>query len=107
MFRIIGRSYWFQWHFFSVGILLESFFEPWKRLGEEKGEKFKLDQWLQATVINTMMRLIGVSLRTMILIFAILAFLVTTLISALFVAVWTLLPFLIVLLLVKGIQFVV
>lgn len=104
MFRIIGRTYWFEWHFFSVGILLKTFFDPWKRLGEEKGEKFKLEQWLQATVINTMMRLIGVSLRLVILIFALFGFVVTTLVVALFVVAWCLLPFIIIALFVRGIQ---
>lgn len=104
MFRIIGRTYWFEWHFFSVGILLKSFFEPWKRLGEEKGEKFKLEQWLQATVINTLMRLIGMSLRLVILAFALAVFAFTTLVVSLFVAMWCLLPFIIIALVVRGIQ---
>ncbi|MEK7644970.1 MAG: hypothetical protein AAB391_01410 [Patescibacteria group bacterium] len=104
MFRIIGRAYWFEYHFFSVGILLRSFFEPWKRLGEEKGEKFKLEQWLQATVINTLMRLIGVTLRAMILMFALAVCVLTTLVVALFVAMWCLLPFIILALFVRGVQ---
>ena len=104
MFRIIGRAYWFEYHFFSVGILLRSFFEPWKRLGEEKGETFKLDEWLQATVINTLMRLIGMSLRAVILIFALIVCVVTTVVVALFVAMWCLLPFIILALIVRGIQ---
>ena len=107
MFRIIGRSYWFEWHFFSVGIILKSFFEPWKRLGEEKGEKFKLEQWLQATVINTLMRLIGMSLRAMILVFAGIVFVATTIVVTLFVAMWCLLPFIILSLVVRGIQLAV
>lgn len=106
MFRLIGRMYWFEWHFFSVGILLRSFFQPWKRLGEEKGEKFKLEQWLQATVINTMMRLIGISLRAVILAFSLMVFAVTTLVVALFVSMWCLLPIIILALLVRGVQFV-
>lgn len=104
MFRLIGRACWFEWHFFSVGILLRSFFEPWKRLGEEKGEKFKLEQWLQATVINTLMRLIGMSLRALILIFALAVFVFTTLVVTLFVAMWCLLPFIVVALVVRGLQ---
>lgn len=107
MFRIIGRAYWFVWHFFSVGILLRSFFEPWKRLGEEKGEKFVFEQWLQATVINTLMRLIGMTLRTMILLFAVAVFAFTTLVVALFVSLWCVLPFVILALFVRGIQLAV
>ena len=107
MFRLIGRTYWFEWHFFSVGILLHSFFEPWKRLGEEKSEKFQLEQWLQATTINALMRLIGMCFRALILVFAFIVFGVTTLVLALLVSMWCLLPFIILALIVRGIQLMV
>lgn len=107
MFRLIGRAYWFEWHFFSVGILLKSFFEPWKRLGEERDEKFKFEQWLQATLINTLMRIIGMSLRAVILVFAFGVFVFTTFVLAMFVAMWCLLPFIVIALVVKGIQLAV
>ncbi len=107
MVHLIGRAYWFQWHFFSIGILFRSFFEPWKRLGEEKGEKFQFDQWLQATVINTLMRLIGMSARAVILVFALLVAVASTLVMVLFAAAWCVLPLLIVSLLVKGVVLLV
>lgn len=107
MVRLIGRAYWFEFHFFSLPLILDSFFEPWKRLGEEHGEKFHLQQWAQATIINTLMRLIGIALRSMILIFALIALIATTFVIALFVAAWCILPLLILALIVKSIVLIV
>lgn len=59
--RLYANASWFIFNFFSVRILLGTFFSPWKRLREnDSGETGMLG----ALIINLVTRLVGMAART-------------------------------------------
>lgn len=84
---------WFVYNFFSVPMILRTFFSPWKRLGEEPRSGFHPQEFFEALVVNTMMRIVGVIIRTFFLTFAIMALVVTLLGGMATLILWPVLPF--------------
>lgn len=65
--------FWFTYHFFSIPQLLRSYFAPWKRMTEERGDTFSFEDLAGFVVINVISRLIGMLLRTIIIGFGLIA----------------------------------
>ncbi|QQR64254.1 ATP-dependent Clp protease ATP-binding subunit [Candidatus Roizmanbacteria bacterium] len=78
-------------HFFSVSFLLKSLFEPWKNVVEDEGPNASMKTWYDTQIFNVISRTLGFVLRSSLLI----AYLVTTLLYALFLPIATLFFFLI------------
>ena len=55
---------WFVFNFFSIPLLLRTFFVPFHRLQETAVKGFNIEQWAQAFLVTTLMRLVGALLRT-------------------------------------------
>jgi hypothetical protein len=55
---------WFVYNFFSIPLLLRTFFVPFHRLQETAVKGFNIEQWAQALLVTTLMRLVGALLRT-------------------------------------------
>lgn len=86
----------FVYNFFSVGILLRSYFAPWRRMGEEYPvDKFDFANLGSVLVVNTIMRLVGIFMRTIIIIFGLLCLFATLVFYPLLVLGWLLLPLII------------
>jgi len=60
--------FWFIVNFFSLPQLLKSFFAPWKRIVEGRGEKFNLEDLAGFIIIGIISRLIGIILRATVII---------------------------------------
>lgn len=104
----VKTLFWFAGHFFSIEILLKTFFQPWKRLNEEKGSAAGgLEDWFGRFVINTLMRFIGIVCRSSILFMAVISFLILAVSSVGLFLVWLALPFLILMLLAKAIALII
>jgi len=94
--NITGNFVWFLWHFFSVGVLLQTFFDPWQRIHEERKRGLDIEGWLSTFLINIVMRGVGMLIR--------LIFILLGIVSMAFVAVsgvvvflaWLVLPVLII-----------
>lgn len=59
---------WFTFHFFSIPQLLKSFLSPWKRMTEERGQTFNFEDLASFIIINLISRIVGVLLRTVLII---------------------------------------
>jgi hypothetical protein len=107
MLRIAGNYMWFFWHFFSIPLLLKTFFYPWKRLDEEKKKGFGISKTFERFTVNTLMRIVGMLIRTVTIALGLL-----TLVSA-FIAglvgfmLWTVLPFVVILFFVNGLLLII
>ncbi|MDD5357413.1 MAG: hypothetical protein PHS53_04675 [Candidatus Pacebacteria bacterium] len=102
---IVGIAHnfiWFLYHFFSVPILLKTFFSPWRRLNEEYRGGFNVEAIFSSFVVNTMMRIVGVLIRAVTLFVAFFVLCVSILLSASFLVIWCFLPFLVALLVYQG-----
>ncbi|OGZ49815.1 MAG: hypothetical protein A3C83_01745 [Candidatus Ryanbacteria bacterium RIFCSPHIGHO2_02_FULL_47_25] len=76
--------HWFVYHFFSMPVLFESFFAPFHRLRERARAGFDIEDWLGVIVINVLMRIVGMIVRTAFLALGILAECVVFLLGSFF-----------------------
>ena len=95
---------WFCYHFFSIPLLVKTFFAPWRRMGEAypKG----LDIAGSTLLINSLMRLIGIIMRFF-LIFVGLVSLVLVCIAGLAAFIlWIILPWLAIIIFISGFRLI-
>lgn len=86
---------------FSVAILVNTLFAPWKRMTTVSGKA--LDARIQAMLDNLVSRCVGFFVRLFVLIAAGVSILITFILAAVMAAVWPLVPALIIVCAVKGI----
>jgi hypothetical protein len=85
----------FEFHFFSVKELLLTLFQPFQRLKEGYGTSIvDFENIATALVVNTLMRLVGFFVRTVILIFAAVTILISAILLPIILLIWLVLPFL-------------
>lgn len=96
--RAATNLFWFLAHFFSLELILKTFFVPWKRLGESQGA------WMERVVVNSTMRVIGVCMRILLLASAAVSFVLLAGVVVIAFALWLVLPIIIIVLLVVGIR---
>jgi hypothetical protein len=65
--RVWGNLEWFFYHFFSVPALLATFFQPFKRLQEGYGKGLDVGRWTETFIMNTVMRFVGMVVRSVFL----------------------------------------
>ena len=59
---------WFTFNFFSLPQMVKSYLTPWKRMTEERGNTFNFEDLAGFIIINLISRIIGIILRTTIII---------------------------------------
>ncbi len=57
---------WFLIHFFSIPLLLKTFFSPWKRITDQY-RRTGIEELLQTLLINVMSRIFGALIRFVII----------------------------------------
>lgn len=93
--------------FFSLKILLKSFFAPWRRLGEEYPKNFfNLTEILSTLIVNFLMRLVGMFIRLILIFVGILTLSLIVLMYPICVIFWLALPLFILLLFVGGLKLI-
>ena len=100
--RLWTNFLWFFGNFFSLTLLIKTFFAPWKRIKEGRGARFSLKNIAEAVVTNTVMRLVGALMRSAVILVGSIAVLAVFWLGILLIAVWTLLPLLLVLSFIYG-----
>ena len=94
--RLVGVS-----HVFSLPILIRTLWAPWRRIVTYPGAS--LDAKMRALADNMVSRVIGFTVRTMVLIAAGLILLLAAIYSALFIIIWPLIPLAIPVLVILGV----
>lgn len=82
---------WFLYHFFSLPLLLKTFFSPLFRLSERVAS-FDMEGILETIVVNTVMRLAGMITRALLGAVGVLSLALLSAAGILFFILWTLLP---------------
>ena len=88
---------WFIGHFFSLGTLVRTFFAPWKLMAESYPSIIDIGQFFETLIVNTLMRAVGIIMRSFLLVIGIITLLAGTLCYILAFIVWILLPLLLIL----------
>ena len=98
---------WFVGHFFSLKTLLRTWLQPWRRLGEPYQGSFDLTAWLSTLIVNLLMRLVGLIVRTFLLASGVLAWLLVFGAGLVAALVWLVLPWLTLGLLAAGLYLLI
>lgn len=90
------------WYVFSVPTLLRTLFSPWRRIITYPAKG--VGPMMRALLDNFISRLMGFLVRCLVIITAVLGFLLTAVIGAIFVLAWPFVPFLIIGLFIRGLM---
>jgi len=90
--HIAKNFLWFTVHFFSLSQLLRSFFSPWKRMTEDRGETLNFEDLAGFVIINLLSRIIGMILRTTIILSGVTVLLIVTIATILTYIFWIVAP---------------
>ena len=101
--KVSGNFVWFFYHFFSIPVLVETFFSPFKRMGEQYKKGFDIGAFLGTFVVNTLMRIVGVISRTLVIGVGIVTIILVVTLSLALFGVWLILPALVPTLFLMGI----
>ena len=105
-------SFWknilfFLFNFFSIKSLLGNFFTPWKRLADTYPKKFSLKIYSTTFLINSIMRIVGMILRSIIIIIGLACCAVYIILLPFSLIVWLALPFIIAFLIIYGLILII
>lgn len=106
IFHIWVNFLWFVFNFFSISALIETFFDPWKRMGESYPRGFDIAGVISTFVVNALMRAVGIMVRLIVLCIG-LAFAVVIFATGLvIVLLWALMPIVFVALVIISIHLI-
>jgi hypothetical protein len=75
LFAIWSDGLRFILHFFSISLLLRTFFSPWRRLHEEnRGGLLNISDFIAAKTVNLIMRCVGMVMRLLVISAGLIAF---------------------------------
>lgn len=106
LLNIVMNFIWFFYEFFSIPLLLKTYAAPFKRLNEEYSGGFNLQAWAEAFIINTLMRFVGILMRSVLLLLGISLIILTILVGVILCFVWICAPVLLCFLLIYGCKLV-
>lgn len=96
IYNIWRNLLWFILNFFSIKTLFKTFFAPFLRLKENYKGGLDLGNFFETLVVTTLMRLVGMILRTMVIVAGIFVWIFFIFLGAVFFALWFVLPFLLI-----------
>jgi len=97
---------WFVVHFFSLPQLIRAFFAPYRRMTEERGNVFNLEDLASFVIIGLISRIIGMILRTTIILSGLFTLIVLTLLIIATFIFWLTAPLTIIVLIIIGFRFI-
>lgn len=93
---------WFLLNYFSIGLLIRTFFSPWRRITWDYGRGFDLGRYLFTFASNLISRILGALMRSFLIFLGIAGELVLLFLGSLFFLFWLALPALIVIAFLYG-----
>ena len=97
----------FNLNYFSVSMLLRTFFSHWRKYRYSYGKGFSIKRYFEAFTFNAMSRIIGAMLRTVFIFFGLFLEIFIVLFGAIIFLGWLLLPFLLIFILIFGIELII
>jgi ABC-type multidrug transport system fused ATPase/permease subunit len=91
MFALWLNGMWFIVHFFSIPLLLRTLFAPWRRITDTY-RRGSIEDLMETFVMNTMTRIFGAVVRSVIIFIGVVCLLVGSVALILSVLLWVALP---------------
>lgn len=101
-FSIWKNFMWFLYHFFSIPILTKTYFSKFERLGEGYKKGIYLKHNLSTFLVNSLMRLVGVCVRSVVIIVGVVSIVGAVIFGLSALVVWILFPLLLIFSLITG-----
>ena len=92
LLAISGNFIWFAYHFFSLKLFLRTLFSPFKRVRAAYHASMTLEEIAENMAANMFMRVVGIILRSMVLLLGGITELLIFLVSAVALFVWIFFP---------------
>lgn len=99
-FKVWNNLIWFLWNFFSVKVLLKTFFMPFERLKETYTGNLDIGNFLTSIVVTNLMRIVGMVARAAVIISGIVTIIIFIVGGLLGFIVWLFLPLIIIALII-------
>lgn len=96
MWGVWRNFLWFMIHFFSLPQLMRSWFAPYKRITESRGDTFDLEALASYVIIGILSRIIGAIMRTAIILVGVMALGLTIVGGFVTYLLWAVVPLLII-----------
>ncbi|MFA4998829.1 MAG: hypothetical protein WC514_02305 [Candidatus Paceibacterota bacterium] len=91
-----GNFLEFNLNYFSITLLLKTFFSPWRRYSWSYGKGFDLGKFFETFFSNLISRILGALMRLFLIIFGIIAEIFIFVIGIIVIFGWIILPFLVI-----------
>jgi hypothetical protein len=99
-----GHLLRFIYHFFSLPILLKTFFAPWRRLGEQYRKVFDPGAWFETFILNTLMRLLGMFFRFWLILIGLATLAAASVAAVIVFLLWLILPLAVIVIFLSGVN---
>jgi len=94
-YRVLFATYmngvWFITHVFSLPLLVTTFFVPWKRM-QTAHRRFDIEDFAASIVFNGVSRVIGMLVRSVIMLTGIMVLLAYTVVYSCVIVIWPFMP---------------
>jgi hypothetical protein len=90
-----GTILWFAGNYFSIGLLLRTYFSPWRKIAWDYGRGFDLGRFFFILSSNLISRVLGAVMRSFLIIAGIIAEIFLLFLSIASILIWLTLPALI------------
>jgi len=104
--HIWGNYLWFVRNYFSLSLLLKTFFSPWKRYYFTSKGRFDIGRWFGNFIFNSFSRIVGMILRGFVIITGVIGEIFVIFLGVSFFVAWLIFPFLLLYCLIKGITLI-
>ena len=87
-----GNILWFEFNYFSVFVLLQTFFSPWKKITWDYGRGFDISRYLFIFSSNLVSRVLGAFVRSLLIATGVVGQLALLFLGSIFFLFWLVLP---------------
>ena len=98
---------WFNLNYFSIPLLLRTYFSHWRRYYSSYGKGFSITRYFESFVFNMMSRIIGAILRTFFIIIGLFLETAIALAGLLVILIWLVSPFVLIFGLFLGVKLII
>lgn len=94
-------------NYFSIKLLFLNFFSPWKRMADSYPKAFDLKKYFFVFIANIITRIVGMILRTILIIVGLFCFTAFILLYPLIIIIWLALPLIVIFLICLGLTLII